>query len=75
MKPPDPDELLRHCRQSLAMNNAALLAVTFATLDKSLRNGGTLPMSWSRAVSPQPTVVSESEENGPATIIDKRGSR
>lgn len=44
---PDPDELLRHCRQAMALNNGGMLAVTFATLDQHLRTGGILPTEWS----------------------------
>ena len=43
----DPDQLLKHCHQGLAMNNPSLLAVSFATLDKYLSLGGELPSRWS----------------------------
>lgn len=51
MDRPDPNELLRHARQALALNNASLLGITFMTLDKHLRSGGALPDAWGGAAS------------------------
>lgn len=48
----DPDQLLRHCHQALSLNNAALLAISFATLDKYLATGGDLPTRWQRSLPP-----------------------
>lgn len=84
------DALLKHCHQALSMNNASLLAVSFATLDKYLTQGGTLPQRWSNAQPPDPgveiaNVMVVSGHDAPETVVldaennitvtDKRGRR
>lgn len=79
----NPDELLRHCMQAVAMNNANLLAVTFLTLDKHLRQGGRLPKSWGNAVGPVQLVIEDGHDGNPTytigashtEVVDKRGQR
>lgn len=69
----DPDQLLRHCHQALSMNNAALLAISFATLDKYLATGGDLPTRWQRSL-PQPTYVTAVAQPGGAGAGGAGGS-
>ena len=48
-QPPNfAQELLRGCRQSITRNDPRMLAALFCTLDKFLREGGSLPKDWAR---------------------------
>jgi len=85
------DALLKHCHQSLAMNNPQMLGVSFATLDKYLAEGGTLPRRWSNARMPEQEVVGTTaaaaskevpahdvvvlDSENNVTVTDKRGRR
>lgn len=91
VKRPDPDELLKHCHQALAMNNAGMLAVCFMTLDKHLKGGGALPSRWSPGNSGPIELTTAGEQpiefkgregdtivldaENNVTVTDKRGKR
>lgn len=42
----DPNMLLRNIRNAIALGHPSMVALTFATLDDQLSNGGELPTDW-----------------------------